>query len=54
MHEKQKIIEANELRKQGKNVIIDKSAIAVVATAKAFEKPCGSGKKYRACCGRNQ
>lgn len=39
--EKQKIIEANELRKQGKNVIIDKSAIAVVATAKAFEKPKG-------------
>jgi len=37
--EKQKIIEANELRRQGKNVIIDKSAIAVVATAKAFEKP---------------
>lgn len=39
--EKQKIIEANELRRQGKNVVIDKSAIAVVATAKAFEKTKG-------------
>lgn len=39
--EKQKIIEANKLRSQGKNVIIDKSAIATVATAKAFEKSKG-------------
>ena len=39
--EKQKILEANELRKQGKKVIIDKSAIAIVATAKAFEKQKG-------------
>ena len=39
--EKQKILEANELRKQGKKVIIDKSAIATVATAKAFEEQKG-------------
>lgn len=39
--EKQKLLEANELRKQGKNIIIDKSAIAVVATAKAFEEQKG-------------
>lgn len=39
--EKQKIIEANRLRAQGKNVVIDKSAIATVATAKAFESPKG-------------
>lgn len=39
--EKQKILEANELRRQGKKVVIDKSAIAIVATAKAFEKQKG-------------
>lgn len=39
--EKQKILEANVLRKMGRNVVIDKSAIATVATAKAFEKPKG-------------
>ena len=39
--EKQKIIEANKLKKQGKKVIIDKSAIATVATASAFEKQKG-------------
>ena len=39
--EKQKILEANKLKKQGKKVIIDKSAIATVATAKAFEEPKG-------------
>lgn len=39
--ERQKLIEANKLSKQGKNVVIDKSAIATVATAKAFEKPKG-------------
>lgn len=39
--EKQKIIQANELKKQGKKVIIDKSAIATIATAKAFEKTKG-------------
>ena len=36
--EKQKILEANKLRKQGKKVILDKSAIATIATAKAFEE----------------
>ena len=35
--EKAKLIEANKLRQQGKKVVIDKSAIATVATAKAFE-----------------
>lgn len=39
--ERQKILEANILRKQGKNIIIDKSAIATVATAKAFEEQKG-------------
>lgn len=39
--EKQKIKEANELRKQGKKVILDKSAIATIATAKAFERQKG-------------
>lgn len=39
--ERQKILNANELKKQGKNVVIDKSAIATVATAKAFEKQKG-------------
>lgn len=39
--EKQKIREANALRKQGKNVIMDKTAIATVATAKAFESAKG-------------
>lgn len=35
--ELQKIIEANELSKQGIDVVIDKSAVATIATAKAFE-----------------
>ena len=35
------MLEANKLTKQGEKVIIDKSAIATVATAKAFEKPKG-------------
>lgn len=39
--EKQKILEANKLREQGKRVIIDKSSIATVATAKAFEEQKG-------------
>lgn len=39
--EKQKILEANELRRQGKKVIIDKCVIATVATAKAFEEQKG-------------
>lgn len=45
--EKQKILEANELRKKGKKVIIDKSAIATVATAKAFEKQKGFNGTFR-------
>lgn len=36
--ELQKIIEANEYSKQGFDVVIDKSAIATIATAKAFEE----------------
>ncbi len=39
--EKEKILKANGLRQQGKKVIIDKSAIATIATAKAFEKAKG-------------
>ena len=39
--ERQKLLEANELRNQGKKVVIDKCAIATVATAKAFEEPKG-------------
>lgn len=39
--EKNKIIEANELRKLGKNVVLDKSVLATIATAKAFEKQKG-------------
>ncbi len=35
--EMKKIIEANKLKNEGKNVVIDKSAIATVATAGAFE-----------------
>ena len=37
----EKLIEANRLRNQGKNVVIDKSAIATVATAKVFETQKG-------------
>ncbi len=36
--ERQKIIEANNLKREGRNVVIDKSFIATVATAKAFEE----------------
>lgn len=45
--EKEKIIEANRLKLQGKNVIIDKSAIATVATAMAFEKQKGFNGTFR-------
>ena len=45
--EKAKLIEANKLRQQGKNVIIDKSAIATVATAKAFEVKKGFEGTFR-------
>lgn len=45
--ERQKIIEANRLRQEGKNVVIDKCAIATVATAKAFEKSKGFNGTFR-------
>lgn len=45
--EKAKLIEANKLRQQGKYVIIDKSAIATVATAKAFEVKKGFKGTFR-------
>lgn len=45
--EEKKIIEANNLKKQGKCVIIDKSAIATVATASAFEKQKGFDGTFR-------
>lgn len=48
--ELQKIIEANEFSKRGFDVIIDKSALATIATAKAFEKTKGfNGTFERAC-----
>lgn len=39
--ERQKLIQANNLKKLGKKVVIDKSAISIIATAKAFEKSKG-------------
>ena len=45
--EKAKLIKANELRQQGENVVIDKSAIATVATAKAFEVKIGFEGTFR-------
>ena len=45
--EMQKLIEANRLRREGKNVVMDKSAIATVATAKAFEKLKGFNDTFR-------
>lgn len=45
--EKAKLIKANELRQQGENVVIDKSAIATVATAKAFEVKKGFEGTFR-------
>lgn len=39
--ERRKILKANELRKQGKKVIVDKSAIATITTAKVFEEQKG-------------
>lgn len=39
--EKEKLIQANELKKAGHKVVIDKSAVATVATASAFEKSKG-------------
>lgn len=48
--ELQKIIEANELSKKGIDVVIDKSAIATVATAKAFEKDKGFDGTFKRAC----
>lgn len=48
--ELQKLIEANEVSKRGINVIIDKSAIATIATAKAFEVEKGFNGTFKASC----
>lgn len=48
--ELQKIIEANKLSKKGIDVVIDKSAIATVATAKAFEKDKGFDGTFKRAC----
>lgn len=48
--ELQKIIEANELSKQGIDVVIDKSALATIATAKAFEKSKGFNGTFKRAC----
>lgn len=48
--ELQKIIEANELSKKGIDVVIDKSAIATIATAKAFEKSKGFVGTFKRAC----
>ena len=45
--EKQKILKANKLKKEGKNVIIDKSALATVATAKVFEQTKGFQETFK-------
>ena len=45
--EKAKLIKANKLRQEGENVVIDKSAIATVATAKAFEVKKGFEGTFR-------
>ncbi len=45
--EMQKIRKANKLRLQGQNIVIDKSAIATVATARAFELQKGFNGTFR-------
>ena len=50
--ELEKLIEANEMSKKGINVVIDKSAIATVATAKAFEVEKGFRGTFRAACNK--
>lgn len=47
-----KIIEANKISEKGINVVIDKSAIATVATAKAFELEKGFKGTFRAACNK--
>lgn len=48
--ELQKIMEANCLSKDGYNVIIDKSAIATIATAKAFERSKNFNGTFKRAC----
>ena len=50
--ELEKMIEANEISKKGINVVIDKSAIATIATAKAFEVEKGFKGTFRADCNK--
>ena len=45
--EEAKLLVANKLRQEGENVVIDKSAIATVATAKAFEVKKGFEGTFR-------
>ena len=48
--ELQKIIDANKLSKEGFNVVLDKSAIAIIATAKAFEKAKNFNGTFKRAC----
>lgn len=50
--ELQKIREANYYSNQGYNVVVDKSAIATIATAKAFEKLKGFEGTYNLACSK--
>ncbi len=50
--ELQKIREANYFSNQGFNVVIDKSAIATIATAKAFEKTKGFNGTFVSACSK--
>ena len=48
--ELEKIKKANHYRNMGYNVIIDKSSISIIATAKAFEVLFGFNNKYLSAC----
>lgn len=50
--ELQKIREANYLSNRGFNVVIDKSAIAIIATAKAFEELKGFVGTFSSACSK--
>lgn len=50
--ELQKIREANHFSNRGFNVVIDKSAIAIIATAKAFEKSKGFVGTFSSACSK--
>ena len=50
--ELQKIREANYLSNRGFNVVIDKSAIAIIATAKAFEESKGFVGTFSSACSK--